>query len=189
MKAFFFDLETTGLKFWKNGIHQMSGCIEVDGTVKETFNYKVAPNPAAEIEDEALKVGNVTREQILAYPPMKDIHGKLTDMLSKHCDKFDKTDKLFLIGYNNASFDNDFLRAFFKQCNDNYFGSWFWSSSIDVMVLASEALKNKRHTMIDFKLKTVARELGIAVDEGKLHDAAYDIELTRQIYHTLTDKK
>ena len=26
-KLFFYDLETTGVKFWKNGIHQISGKI------------------------------------------------------------------------------------------------------------------------------------------------------------------
>ena len=59
-KLFFYDLETTGLKFWKNGIHQISGCIEIDGDVKEEFNFHVKPNPACVIEDEALYVSGVT---------------------------------------------------------------------------------------------------------------------------------
>ena len=41
-------------------------------------------------------------------------------------EKFDKKDKFFLVGYNNASFDNQFFRAFFVQNNDMYFGSYFW---------------------------------------------------------------
>ena len=35
------------------------------------------------------------------------------------------------------------------------------------------------------KLKTVAKYLGIEVDKSKLHDAWYDIEITRQIYAKL----
>lgn len=31
MKAIYYDLETTGVKFWKNSIHQLSRIIEVDG--------------------------------------------------------------------------------------------------------------------------------------------------------------
>lgn len=69
MKALFFDLETTGTYPGKHGIHQMSGMIVIDGEIKETFDYKVRPNPKAEILDEALAVAGVTREQILAYPP------------------------------------------------------------------------------------------------------------------------
>lgn len=32
-------------------------------------------------------------------------------------------DKMYLVGYNNAGFDNSFLRALFQQCGDKYFGS------------------------------------------------------------------
>ena len=37
-KLFFYDLETTGTKFWKNGIHQISGAIVIDGEIKD-FSY------------------------------------------------------------------------------------------------------------------------------------------------------
>ena len=187
-KLLFFDIETTGVKFWKNGIHQISGCVEIDGEVKEYFDFKVAPNPSAIIEQEALDVSGVTIEQIQAYEQMGFVHGKICGLLSKYVGKFDKRDKFFLVGYNNASFDNQFLRAFFEQCNDKYFGSWFWSSSLDVMVLAAQHLKNVRHNMIDFKLKTVAKELGIVIDETRLHDAEYDIDITRQIYSIVTNR-
>ena len=182
MKILYFDLETTGLNPAKNGIHQISGILEVDKKVITKINFKVQPNPICQIEEDALKVAGVTKEQIMAYPPMSDIHKQLTELLALHCNKFDKADKLLLCGYNNASFDNLFLRGFFLQNKDNYFGSWFWSASIDVMVLAAHYLINRRVKMTDFKLKTVAKELGIEVDDSKLHDAFYDVELTKKIY-------
>ena len=184
-KLFFYDLETTGVKFWKNGIHQISGCIEIDGDVKEEFNFHVKPNPACVIEDEALDVSGVTLEQINAYPDMNVVYNQVKTMLSKYVNRYNKYDKFFLVGYNNAPFDNQFFRAFFVQNNDNYFGSYFWSSAIDVMVLAAIHLKSTRHTMEDFKLKTVANTLGVTVDESKLHDALYDIYLTRAIYRKI----
>lgn len=184
-KLFFYDLETTGLKFWKNGIHQISGCIEIDGDVKEEFNFHVKPNPACVIEDEALDVSGVTLEQINAYPDMNVVYNQVKTMLSKYVNRYNKYDKFFLVGYNNAPFDNQFFRAFFVQNNDNYFGSYFWSSAIDVMVLAANHLKSTRHTMEDFKLKTVANTLGVTVDESKLHDALYDIYLTRAVYRKI----
>lgn len=185
MKILFFDLETTGLKPEKHGIHQMSGRIVIDNEVVEKFNFKVQPNPKALIEDEALSIANVTREKIQAYPEMKIVYNQLIEMLARYVDKFDKKDKFFLCGYNNASFDNQFLRGFFLQNNDNYFGSWFWSNSFDVMVLASKHLASVRYKMPDFKLKTVAKYMGIEVDESRLHDAEYDIELTIGIYNLL----
>lgn len=188
MKLCFIDIETTGTRHWKSGIHQISGCIEIDSKVKETFDFKVCPNPSCVIEDEALAVSNVTKEIVLSYPPMAQVHAQITAMLSKYVDKYKKTDKFFLVGYNNASFDNQFFRAFFVQNADNYFGSWFWSSALDVMILAAQHLLYERHLMIDFKLKTVAQHLGIVIDETRLHDSSYDIEITRQIYHLVTEK-
>ena len=168
MKLLFFDLETTGIKYWRNGVHQISGEIVIDGVTKESF------------------ICNVSKEQIQAYPPMREVYVKFVNMLSKYVDKFDKKDKFFLVGYNNASFDNHFLKAFFVQNGDNYFYSWFWVNSIDVMVLSTQHLMRKRHEMTDFKQETVARALGIQIDSAKLHDASYDIQLTKEIYNRIS---
>lgn len=186
MKLVFFDLETTGTNPGKHGIHQISGQIVIDGAVKESFDFHVQPNPRAMIEDEALKVGGVTREQILAYPPMQQVYQEFVAMLGKYVDKFNKKDKFFLVGYNNAAFDNQFLRGFFLQNGDVYFGSWFWSNSIDVMVLASAYLATRRPEMENFKLSTVAKTLGIVVNDDSLHDAMYDIELTKAVFDIVT---
>lgn len=181
MKVLFFDLETTGTLVNKHGIHQLSGMIVVDGEVKEKFDFKVQPNPKAEILQEALDVAGVTKEQIMAYPPMGEIYKQFVDLLSKYVDRYNKKDKFFLAGYNIASFDNSFLRAWFIQNGDKYFGSWFWSNCFDVMVLATPYLSEKRTEMENFKQGTVAKALGINVDDSKLHDALYDIEICKQI--------
>ena len=110
-------------------------------------------------------------------------------MLSKYADRYNKQDKFFLAGYNNASFDNQFLRAWFLQNNDKYFGSWFWSNSIDVMVLATPYLASKRAGMENFKQGTVAKHLGIEVDAERLHDALYDIEICKAIYDIVSPYK
>lgn len=182
MKLVFFDLETTGTLVNKHGIHQISGLIVIDGEVKEKFNLYVQPNPKAIIEQEALNVAGVTQEQVMAYPPMGQIYNQFVDMLSKYVDRYNKQDKFFLVGYNNASFDNPFLRAWFIQNGDKYFGSWFWANCIDVMVMATPYLADVRPTMENFKQGTVAKTLGIAVDDSKLHDALYDIEVCKAIY-------
>ena len=189
MKLLFYDLETTGIKYWRNGIHQISGEIVINGESKEKFNFNVCPNFGCEVDEEALKVCNVTREQIFSYPDMQDVYRDFTNMLSKYVDKFDKNDKFFLVGYNNASFDNSFLKAFFVQNGDKFFYSWFWVNSIDVMVLATQHLMHERHNMKDFKQETVARALNIELDSSKLHDASYDIWLTKEIYKKIIEKQ
>ena len=62
MKLLFFDLETTGTNPGRNGIHQISGSIVIDGKRVEDFDFHVQPNPKAVIEDAALEVAGVTRE-------------------------------------------------------------------------------------------------------------------------------
>lgn len=190
MKALFFDLETTGTYPGKHGIHQISGMIVIDGEIKEKFDFKVRPNPKAEILDEALSVAGVTREQIMAYPPMEEVYRKFVDeILAKYVDRYNKKDKFFLVGYNNASFDNQFLRGWFLQNGDQYFGSWFWANCIDVMVLATPYLAARRAEMENFKQGTVAKFLGIQVDDTKLHDALYDIEICKAIYDIVSPYK
>lgn len=186
MKLIFIDVETTGTKFWRNGIHQLSGCVEIGGEVVEAFDYKVQPNPKCEVEDEALAVASVTRDQLAAYPPMGEVFKDFSALLARHVNKYDKRDKFWFIGYNSQGFDMPMLRAWFVQNGDQYFGSWFHSVSPDVMVLAAQQLMAYRADMEDFKLMTVARKLGIIVDETRLHDASYDIEITRKAYHILT---
>jgi len=186
MKLFYFDVETTGLSASKHAIHQLSFIIEVDGEEKKRYNYNIRPFEGAEINEDALKISNVTKEQInnneLSY---KEAFNKLKTVLSYYVDKFNKKDKFFLVGYNNASFDNHFLRALFLQNGDNYFGSFFWSSPIDVFILASFARMKERSEMPSFKLKDTAISFGIEVEESRLHDAIYDVELTREIFKKL----
>lgn len=181
LKFFFFDLETTGLDFDTCAIHQIAGEIVVDGKTVESFNLRLRPHDWALIDEEALEVAGVTREQIMEYPESQTVYRELLSMLAKYVDKYDKKDKFFLVGYNNAAFDNKFLRAFFERNNDKYFGSWFWSNSIDVMVVVSLYMINIRADMENFKQSTVAKFLGIQVEEEKLHDAMYDIYLCREI--------
>lgn len=189
MKLFFLDLETTGVNPGRNGIHQMSGMVVIDGEEKETFNFNVRPNPKAVIEKQALDVAGVTEEQVLSYPPMEVVYReKLIPILDKYIDRFNKKDKFFIVGYNNAHFDNDFFRGFFLQNGDKFFGSYFWANCFDCMVLATPYLADVRPSMENFKQGTVAKYLGIEIDESKLHDALYDIRVCKQIYDKVCGK-
>ena len=66
-------------------------------------------------------MAGLTKEQILSYPAMGYVYGQFTAILNKYVDKYNKQDKFFLACYNNASFDNQFLRAWFLQNGDKYF--------------------------------------------------------------------
>ena len=188
MVKVFYDLETTGLNYKKHSIHQLAGLVEVDGEVVETFDIRMAPHPKAEVTPEALKTAGVTEEQIQAYPPQIVGYKKFTAMVEKYIDKYNPTSKAFLVGFNNRYFDDPFLRMLFELNGDQFIGSRVWSDTIDVLVLASEYLQDRRHLMPSFKLKRVAMTLGIAVDQTLLHDGVYDVQLTREIYRIVTGK-
>lgn len=186
MKLLFFDVETTGLSAAKCAIHQLSGIIEIDGEIKERFNINIRPFTGAQISAKALEVSNVTAEQVHGYELDYILaHNKFKNLILKYVDKFDKKDKMFLVGYNSAAFDNHFLRGLFLRNSDKYFGSLFWPNPIDVYVLASYVMMDKRHEMPKFRLIEACKAFDIVVDDSKLHDAIYDVELTRSLFHKI----
>lgn len=188
-KILFYDLETTGVNYAVNGIHQLSAVVDINGEVVETINLKIRPFNEDVIEEKALEVGKVTKEMIMQYEPPLNQKAKIDGLCSKYVDRFNKQDKFHLAGYNIAGFDNQFFRRYYEKCGDKYFGSNYWSDCLDVMVLASYKLQNHRHVLENFKLATVAKYCGIEVDDSATHDALYDVMLTRKIYYKLFFKR
>jgi DNA polymerase III subunit epsilon len=181
-KLLIFDVETTGTLYYRHCIHQLSGMIVIDGGITEYFNLHIRPHEKAIVDEEALKHSGVTKDIIEQYPHRTEQFKAFMSILARHINPYDPEDKFFLLGFNNSWFDNEFLRNYFVLEGDESFGCWFWQNTIDVMVLASYYLMPDRHRMPSFKLKRVALYLGIPVDESKLHDARYDLDLTYQVY-------
>jgi len=196
-KLVFIDVETTGVDPERNGLTQISGCIQIGDTVTDTFDYYVRPYPTDQVDQAALDVTGIDRRQFLpeshpdflAVPGQKfedpqDVYARLVELLGKYVDKFNKNDKFQFIGYNAHSFDMPFVRKFFEKNNDRYLGSWFWYPCLDVMLLWAQILQPVRGQLMNFKLMTVAAYAGLEVDESRLHDSQYDIELTRSLWLT-----
>lgn len=182
IKSIYLDVETTGLSK-QNGIIQLSGIIVDDGKEKEKFDFRIKPFENDVIEDRALEVSGIKREALHREPYREpgEVYNDFVGILGKYVDKFKKQDKFHFIAY-NANFDNQRLRDFFDKIGDKYFGSWFFYPYLDVMTMAATALAGERDGMSNFKLNTVAKKLGIDVDESRIHDAMYDIYLTRAIF-------
>jgi len=194
-KLLFIDVETTGVNPERNGVTQISGCVQIGDDVRETFDYFVRPFLQDEIEDAALEVTGINRRQFLqpdhpdflAVPGQhfegpREIYLRLAEMLGRYVDQYKKSDKFQFVGYNAHSFDMPFLRRFWEKNGDRYFGSWFWYPCLDVMLVWAQILQPVRAELANFKLATVARHSGINVDESRLHDSQYDIELTRELW-------
>jgi len=187
MKLLYFDLETTGTDLNRHSIHQIAAIMEIDGVEVDRFSLPFAPHLKAELDPRALEVCNATEQGLRGRRhSYEEAYRGFERFLESHIDRYDKRDKAYLCGYNNRSFDDQFLRRFFEHNKNPYFGSWFWSDSWDTLVVASLYLRDRRAAMPNFQLRTVAAELGLEVEEAKLHDAHYDVELTRSIFKIVT---
>ncbi len=179
MKILYFDVETSGLDPNHHSLIQLSGIVEIDGEVKESFDFKC--KPCSEVEPSALKVQNRTLEEVSAWPEPRDAHKGFHAILNKYVDPYNQND-FFIPAGQNVAFDINFLYSFFKQCGDGYLGS-FIQGRIDLMVLATIAYQRGKILPVDekgkirFKLQYICKALGIPLDGA--HDAMADINATR----------
>jgi DNA polymerase-3 subunit epsilon len=183
LRLLFVDVETTGTDPNRNGIIQLSGIIDINGTEVERFNYQIKPYDDCEYTEEALKVNNTTKGEIDNFPPESEVFAKFDIRLKSNTVEFSKADKYYIIGY-NVFFDKEFMFKFYSR-NNGKLQYYCWGNPIDIMTLASQRLIMERPNLKDFKLATVARYLGIQVADSRLHDAMYDVELTRELYYLL----
>lgn len=190
MKFIYLDLETTGVDPKRCAITQLT-CIKnewVKGTlIESTLDLRLKPHPGAKIDLDALTVTGLTMDDLEdparitfadAYKQFVDFCGQPRFVKQEH--------RFFLVGYNVLGFDCLFLSELGSRSGDKYtWARWHWPA-MDVAVLAAYELMHKRHRMANFKLMTVARELGITVDEEKAHDALYDVTITKEMFQQFT---
>ena len=200
----FYDLETTGTNSEKCGIHQISGAFVVNGKIAETFNYYVKPKKGCECSEKAMEMAGHTYEEMMAldqYQPMEEVFAKIYSRIIYYCGglneagKVDWGKKIYTAGFNIHKFDGPFMRQWFLDNGANQAGTpyyeWGWvtSGEIDVMLIAEPVLMKVRSRMKNFKQYSVAMALGIPVQEERLHEAGYDIELCFNIYKTLCERR
>jgi DNA polymerase-3 subunit epsilon len=182
MKLLYLDLETTGLNPNENAIIELSGILEVNEKPQESFSIYMRPDTDQIINSDALNAIGLDLNTIERYPSQEIGYSRFIKILEKYVNPYDKNDKLFLVGYNIHGFDVPFLRNFFERNHNKYFGSYFYHPSIDVMLLASYFSMRQRDNLPNFKLPTIAKSLGISVDDARLHSALYDVTITRDIF-------
>ena len=180
-KLFYLDLETTGLNPEKHGIIQISAIIEIEGMIKDTFNYKVAPFNDDLIDGRALETNGLKHEDIIMFQDPSIIYNELINLLNKYVDQYNRDDKFWIVGYNSI-FDDNFFRKWFRKNNNKYYGSYFrWPPLSIEQLIAFKTIKDNI-SLDRFRLCDVAEYLGINIDKSKAHDSMYDINKTREIF-------
>lgn len=183
-KVLWLDTETTGLDPTRNSIIQIAGIVEVDDVAIDSFSIFMQPFPGTEIDVEALAVSGTTMDKLETYKSFELGMDRFKCKLEENINKFSKTDKFIIAGY-NVGFDVGFLRQAFLRMDDKFFGSWFFSCNLDVMTYVAEDVK--RGTRYEsHSLGSVCAVNGVCLDNA--HDALADIAATRELYYAMKVK-
>jgi DNA polymerase III epsilon subunit-like protein len=159
-KQLFLDVETTDLNPILGNIKELGYIYRLNGKIKKRKLYKGTE---------------------------RKIYTSFLSDLDSMVDRYDVNDKLHLIGY-NVRFDEDWLRSMFGRNRNDFYGSYMFNPSIDVMQMAGFYFMNKRKRPENFKLITLLEFFKIPFDANKLHSALYDAEKTKILFDILKNK-
>ena len=179
-KIIFIDTETGGVNPEKSALIQLSGIIRIDKKDIEKFNFYIKPFENSEVNEKALEVQGRTLEELKTdkYVEEKEVYKQFINLLDKYIDKYDRTDKFIVAGY-NARFDVDILKAFFQRHGNNFLFSYLDSSMLDPLYsIRLLQIAEVLPVLENNKLETWCKHFGI---ELKAHDSLEDIEATKKL--------
>ncbi|WP_340222122.1 3'-5' exonuclease [Fusobacterium nucleatum] len=185
-KIIFIDTETGGVNTEKSALIQLSGIIRVNKKDVETFNFFIKPFENSEVNEKALEVQGRTLEELKTekYVEEKEVYKQFVNLLDKYVDKYDKTDKFIVAGY-NVRFDVDMLKAFFQRHGNNFLFSYLDSSMLDPLYsIRLLQVAGILPVLENNKLETWCKHFGI---ELKAHDSLEDIEATKKLIGKLIE--
>ena len=179
-KIIFIDTETGGVNPEKTALIQLSGIIRIDKKDVEKFNFFIKPFENSEVNEKALEVQGRTLEELKTdkYVEEKEVYKQFVNLLDKYIDKYDRTDKFIVAGY-NVRFDVDILKAFFQRHGNNFLFSYLDSSMLDPLYsIRLLQIAEVLPVLENNKLETWCKHFGI---ELKAHDSLEDIEATKKL--------
>lgn len=185
-KIIFIDTETGGVNIEKSALIQLSGIIRVNKKDVETFNFFIKPFENSEVNEKALEVQGRTLEELKTekYIEEKEVYKQFVNLLDKYVDKYDRTDKFIVAGY-NVRFDIDMLKAFFQRHGNNFLFSYLDSSMLDPLYsIRLLQVAGILPVLENNKLETWCKHFGI---ELKAHDSLEDIEATKKLIGKLIE--
>lgn len=184
-KILFVDCLTTGMNTERCAIYNLSGIYTEDGVEVKRIDLHIRPFPGARINDQSLWIGGVNRATVAAYPEQEKGFQTLIEFLDQCVDVRNSHDKIYIAGFNSAAFDMPFLWELFRRNGNERFRNYFHMQVLDVMSVAAFGLLDKRRAMPDFKLESVARELGIEPDTQTVGNGLQNARTSLEIFWKL----
>ena len=164
-KILYIDSETGGTNPEKSALIQLSGIIEIDGIEKEKFNFYIKPFENSEVNEEALQVQNRTFEELKE---------------DKYVNKYDKSDKFLVSGF-NVNFDVNMLKAFFVRNHNPFLFSYIESPTFaldPMLIITFLQMANIIPKLENNKLGTLCKYFNI---DFQAHDSLEDIVATKKL--------
>ena len=181
-KILYIDTETGGVDFQKSALIQLSGIVEIDGVEKEKFNFYVKPFFNSEVTEEALQVQGRTFEELSTdkYFDEKIVYRDFVAILDKYIDKYDKTDKFLVAGF-NVNFDINIIKALFLRNHNSFLDSYIESAAfvldpMQIVTFLQEAQVLPK--LANNKLGTLCEYFNIKFEA---HDSMEDIIATKAL--------
>lgn len=188
-KILYIDTETGGVDFQNSALIQLSGIIEIDGIEQERFNFYVKPFGNSIVTDEALQVQGRTFADLATdkYIDEKIVYRDFVAVLDKYIDKYDKTDKFLVAGF-NVNFDINMIKALFLRNHNSFLYSYIESASfvldpMQIVTFLQEAQVLPK--LANNKLGTLCEYFNIKFEA---HDSMEDIIATKALIKVLLEK-
>lgn len=164
------DTETTGYSYHQHKIIEI-GCVEIINNQITDKKYKQKINPERDIDPQAYRIHNITRDELRDCPLFSEIKEEFLEFIK---------DSVLVI--HNSHFDINFLNKELNLCNASNV-SEFVRGVIDTVQLARKKLPN----LDNHKLDTLCDKFQINKSSRKFHGALIDAELLALVFLKLKD--
>lgn len=167
-----FDLETTGLSVFHDGITEFGGVKIKNGEIVDRLQFFI--NPGKEISIKIAEMTNITNAMVANEPKIEDCMDRILDFFGDS-----------ILVAHNAAFDIGFLNENLKRMNRPS----IMNPIIDTLTLARTLL-----TIKTYRLGSICRYYKVTYDDDVAHRADYDAEVlasvfTLMVYEIMADKK
>jgi len=174
-----YDLETTGLKYNKDKIVEISFYLYPRSLDDYARYNTILFNPEMNIPQESTNIHKITNDMVKNKKTFKDSIQDIEDVL------LDKSNNkpIYLVSHNNYEFDELFIRKEYERINREIPKQFVFIDSLPLVRMIYPNSKNHKLT------PTLKEYLDIEVDDKLAHSAEGDIAVLISIWDKLKDIK
>lgn len=186
MKKLFISLETSGFNELHHGIIRISGIIDIDNMIVDTFDFNCQSFITDAYDEKMLELSGLTEESWDSDPNRlspSEVYKQLLKKIEKYVSGRNTVEKFQFIGYNSYGYEYPFIKRFFEKNGNSSIHNYFWYPPIDLVFAGSFILEEDRPRIVDFRLPSIAQFFGFIIESNKIMDSFYRVDLVRNLYY------